>query len=38
MDGLFGERTQSAVEELRRAGGAAVDGKVGPQTWALLRA
>nr|WP_239013457.1 hypothetical protein [Streptantibioticus cattleyicolor] len=23
---------------MRRAGGAAVDGKVGPQTWALLRA
>ncbi|MFF0629529.1 peptidoglycan-binding protein [Streptomyces sp. NPDC004296] len=38
IDGLFGEHTQSAVEELQRAGGAAVDGKVGPQTWALLRA
>ncbi|GAB1332238.1 peptidoglycan-binding protein [Streptomyces sennicomposti] len=38
IDGLFGEHTEKAVKELQRAGGAAVDGKVGPQTWALLRA
>ncbi|MGW1255736.1 peptidoglycan-binding protein [Streptomyces sp. NPDC002513] len=38
IDGLFGEHTEQAVKELQRAGGAAVDGKVGPQTWALLRA
>ncbi|MER6129224.1 peptidoglycan-binding protein [Streptomyces sp. NPDC001795] len=38
IDGLFGEHTEKAVEELQRVGGAAVDGKVGPQTWALLRA
>jgi murein L,D-transpeptidase YcbB/YkuD len=38
IDGLFGEHTESAVKELQRDGGAAVDGKVGPQTWALLRA
>ncbi|MFF8023301.1 peptidoglycan-binding protein [Streptomyces sp. NPDC007896] len=38
IDGLFGAHTEKAVKELQRAGGAAVDGKVGPQTWALLRA
>ncbi|MEU6369464.1 peptidoglycan-binding protein [Streptomyces sp. NPDC046931] len=38
IDGLFGEHTEKAVKELQRAGGAAADGKVGPQTWALLRA
>lgn len=38
IDGLFGEHTGKAVKELQRAGGATVDGKVGPQTWALLRA
>ncbi|MEU5309079.1 peptidoglycan-binding protein [Streptomyces sp. NPDC021562] len=38
IDGLFGEHTESAVKELQRSGGAAVDGKVGPHTWALLRA
>ncbi|WP_063785044.1 peptidoglycan-binding protein [Streptomyces sp. TP-A0356] len=37
IDGLYGELTEKAVKELQRAGGAAVDGKVGPQTWALLR-
>jgi peptidoglycan hydrolase-like protein with peptidoglycan-binding domain len=38
IDGLFGERTEKAVRDLQRAGGAVADGKVGPQTWALLRA
>jgi transcriptional regulator with XRE-family HTH domain len=38
IDGLFGPHTEAAVREFQRAGGAAVDGKVGPQTWALLRA
>jgi hypothetical protein len=38
IDGVFGERTEAAVSELQRAGGAVPDGKVGPQTWPLLRA
>ncbi|MGX4694600.1 peptidoglycan-binding protein [Streptomyces sp. JNUCC 63] len=38
VDGLFGEHTEKAVKEFQRADGAAADGKVGPQTWALLRA
>jgi transcriptional regulator with XRE-family HTH domain len=37
IDGLFGKHTERAVEQLQRAGGAVVDGIVGPQTWALLR-
>ncbi|NMH96488.1 peptidoglycan-binding protein [Pseudonocardia acidicola] len=37
IDGLFGEHTEQAVMALQRAGGAVVDGKVGPHTWALLR-
>jgi transcriptional regulator with XRE-family HTH domain len=38
IDGLFGARTEQAVKHLQSAAGAVVDGKVGPQTWALLRA
>jgi transcriptional regulator with XRE-family HTH domain len=38
VDGMFGEHTEKAVKELQRTGGAVEDGKVGPQTWALLRA
>ncbi|EFL12543.1 MULTISPECIES: peptidoglycan-binding protein [Actinomycetes] len=37
VDGLFGERTEQAVKDFQRAAGAVVDGKVGPQTWVLLR-
>src|SRR4051812_6737614 len=37
IDGMFGPHTEQAIEQLQRAGGAVVDGKVGPQTWALLR-
>ncbi|MFE3162515.1 peptidoglycan-binding protein [Streptomyces sp. NPDC059224] len=37
IDGLFGVHTETAVKDFQRADGAAVDGKVGPQTWALLR-
>ncbi|HSV64700.1 MAG TPA: peptidoglycan-binding protein [Mycobacteriales bacterium] len=37
VDGLFGEHTEQAVKRLQRAGGAVVDGMVGPRTWALLR-
>jgi transcriptional regulator with XRE-family HTH domain len=38
IDGIFGTKTEQAVKDLQRAGHAVVDGKVGPQTWALLRA
>jgi transcriptional regulator with XRE-family HTH domain len=38
IDGIFGEKTEQAVKSLQRAGHVVVDGKVGPQTWALLRA
>ncbi|QUQ64271.1 Putative peptidoglycan binding domain protein [Kutzneria sp. CA-103260] len=37
IDGLFGEHTEQAVKHLQSAANAAADGKVGPQTWALLR-
>ncbi|MDF3302887.1 peptidoglycan-binding protein [Streptomyces tropicalis] len=37
IDGLFGPLTERAVEEMQRSGGVGVDGKVGPQTWTLLR-
>jgi hypothetical protein len=38
IDGLYGEHTAQAVQQLQGAAGAVVDGVVGPQTWALLRA
>jgi peptidoglycan hydrolase-like protein with peptidoglycan-binding domain/DNA invertase Pin-like site-specific DNA recombinase len=38
VDGLYGPRTQAAVERLQRDGGIAVDGIVGPQTRRLLNA
>ena len=37
-DGIFGSKTQAAVKALQRAGGIAVDGIVGPDTWAALYA
>ncbi|MTD54317.1 peptidoglycan-binding protein [Amycolatopsis pithecellobii] len=37
VDGLYGQRTSQAVEQLQSAAGAVVDGIVGPQTWGLLR-
>jgi hypothetical protein len=37
VDGLFGVRTEQAVKRLQSEAGVAVDGKVGPQTWSLLR-
>jgi peptidoglycan hydrolase-like protein with peptidoglycan-binding domain/DNA invertase Pin-like site-specific DNA recombinase len=36
VDGLYGPRTEAAVERLQRDGGIAVDGVVGPQTRRLL--
>ena len=38
VDGKRGPATQQAVEEFQRINGLKVDGKVGPQTWAKLRA
>ena len=35
-DGAFGPRTKRAVKRFQRAGGLAVDGRVGPQTTAAL--
>lgn len=36
VDGVFGQLTQAAVEELQRNNKITVDGIVGPQTWAIL--
>ncbi|MFP5502714.1 MAG: peptidoglycan-binding protein [Candidatus Sericytochromatia bacterium] len=36
IDGKFGPNTQKAVERFQRAKGLAVDGVVGPKTWAAL--
>jgi peptidoglycan hydrolase-like protein with peptidoglycan-binding domain/DNA invertase Pin-like site-specific DNA recombinase len=38
VDGLYGPRTEAAVERLQRDGGITVDGIVGPQTRRLLNA
>lgn len=36
LDGIFGARTQAAVRAYQQANNLAVDGVVGPQTWAAL--
>jgi murein L,D-transpeptidase YcbB/YkuD len=36
MDGQFGELTQTAVEEVQSINGLAIDGEIGPCTWAVL--
>jgi peptidoglycan hydrolase-like protein with peptidoglycan-binding domain len=36
IDGIFGKVTRSAVEEFQSENGLAVDGVVGPLTWAAL--
>jgi peptidoglycan hydrolase-like protein with peptidoglycan-binding domain len=36
VDGIFGPRTESAVEDFQQDAGIGVDGIVGPATWARL--
>jgi peptidoglycan hydrolase-like protein with peptidoglycan-binding domain len=36
VDGIFGPRTESAVEAFQREAGVGVDGVVGPNTWSRL--
>ncbi len=36
VDGIFGDKTHVAVEELQKKHGLLVDGIVGPKTWAFL--
>ena len=36
MDGIFGSKTYAAVVAFQKANGLAVDGIVGPETWAKL--
>ncbi|WP_399099092.1 peptidoglycan-binding protein [Streptomyces sp. 11x1] len=38
MDGKFGKDTESAVKRFQTAKGPEIDGQVGPDTWAALRA
>lgn len=38
VDGIFGENTEKAVKAFQKAYGLAVDGIVGPDTWASLEA
>ncbi len=38
VDGMFGPKTKTAVEEYQQAEGLTVDGIVGPQTWAKMLA
>lgn len=37
LDGKMGRQTRQAIKEFQRANNLAVDGKVGKQTWDLLR-
>jgi hypothetical protein len=37
-DGKFGQKTYTAVKKVQQKAGISVDGQVGPQTWAKLRA
>ncbi|MCC3332056.1 peptidoglycan-binding protein [Nocardia abscessus] len=37
VDGMFGPNTERAVKQFQKAAGTRSDGKVGPQTWTLLR-
>jgi hypothetical protein len=36
MDGQFGDLTRAAVEEVQSINGLAIDGQIGPCTWAVL--
>jgi len=36
VDGVFGSKTEAAVKDFQQGAGLAVDGVVGPQTWAKL--
>ncbi len=38
VDGRFGTKTDAAVRNLQQRAGLAVDGVVGPQTWAVVNA
>lgn len=38
IDGKIGHKTKKAIEEFQRANNLKVDGKAGPNTWALLSA
>lgn len=38
IDGVFGSKTAAAVKDFQQSAGLAVDGIVGPQTWAALPA
>ena len=37
VDGIFGKKTQSAVENYQKANGLSVDGIVGAKTWEALQ-
>ena len=36
VDGIFGPKTKSAVEQFQEVNGLLVDGMVGPQTWSAI--
>ena len=37
IDGIFGPKTQRAVERIQKQDGLIVDGVIGPHTWKALR-